>query len=285
MFLQMVRVEHQKLIRRKILWIELAIVAAAAILLPLLMYAATQSEGNSNLTVTTDGPIEEMIAWPSALQLGIGMATGSGFGGLLIIILISTLTAQEYGWRTMQLWLGQGVSRPVLLLAKFTAVLLPTLLLVITPFVAGALATAIFTKQLNGSLPLADVNWWQVTLSILRTAYTLLPYAAFTFFLAIISRSTVVAVGIGLTYNLLLESLLVQLTMMAGGTWAKIGQYLPMGLSNSLVAANRVTDSANSLIPQIEGVAPETAVIGIALYTIIFVGLALLVFRRQDLGG
>lgn len=286
MFWQMVSVEQKKLTRRKILWIELAIVAAAAVFIPLMIYLASQSDGSGNLVVTTDGPVDDMFTWPSALNLGIGLASGGGLGGLLIVILIGTLTAQEYGWRTMQLWLSNGISRPVLLLAKFAVVLLPALLFVLAPFVTGALTTAVFTQNLQGSLPFAAVDWWQAALSILRTAYTLLPYAALTFLLAVASRSTVVAVGGGLAYTLLIEGVLMQLLGLVGGTWAKIGQYLPAGLSNSLASLNRVSSQTNSgLVTQADGLSMETAVIGIALYTLLFVGLAVLAFRRQDLSG
>jgi ABC-type transport system involved in multi-copper enzyme maturation permease subunit len=288
MFWQMVRVEQKKLTSRKILWVEIAIVAALAAFIPLIIYLASQSDGgsNGNLVITTDGSIEDMIVWPSALRLGLEMASGSQLGGLLIVILVGALTAQEYGWRTMQLWLSKGISRPLLLLAKFTVVLLPALLLVLTPFVAGGLTTAVFTQQLQGNLPFAEVNWWQAALSIGRTAYTLLPYAALTFFLAIVSRSTVVAIGGGLAYTMLIEGVFGQILLLVGGSWAKVGQYMPAGLANSLSTLNRVTTGlARSLGPQLETVNPETAVIGIALYTILFVSLALFAFRRQDLGG
>jgi len=285
MFWQMVSVEQKKLTRRKILWIELAVVAAAAVFIPVVIYLASQSDGSGNVIITTDGPVDDMFTWPLALSVGIGLASGSGLGGLLIVILIGTLTAQEYGWRTMQLWLSNGISRPVLLLAKFAIVLLPALLFVLAPFVTGALTTAVFTQNLQGSLPFAQVDWWQAALSILRTAYTLLPYAALTFLLAVASRSTVVAVGGGLAYTLLIEGVLMQLLGLVGGAWARVGQYLPAGLSHSLTALNRVSASTSSLVAQTEGTNMETAVIDIALYTFLFVGLAILAFRRQDLTG
>lgn len=286
MFWQMLTVEQKKLTNRKIFWIELAAVAAVAILVPLIIYFASQSDGSGNVVVATEGPVEEMIAWPLALRLGIDIASGGGLGGLLIVVLMGTLAAQEYGWRTMQLWLSNGVSRPVLLLAKFTIILLPALLFVLAPFVAGGLITAVFTQNLQGSLPIAQVDWWQATLSVVRTAYSLLPYAALAFFLAIASRSTVVAIGVGLAYTMLIEGVLIQLLTLVGGTWAKIGQYLPGGLSSGLTSLNRVTEvSGNGLVLQAEGLSPEIAALGIALYTFLFVGLALLAFRRQDLSG
>ncbi len=283
MFWQMVSVEQKKLTSRKILWLELAIVAAAAVFIPLMIYLASQSD-SSSIVITTDGPVDEMITWPLGLNLGMGLGSSGGLGGLLIVILMGTLTAQEYGWRTMQLWLSNGVSRPVLLLAKFTAVLLPALLIVMAAFVAGGLTTAVITQTLHGTLPFAQVDWWQAALSILRTAYTLLPYAALTFLLAIASRSTVMAVGGGLAYTLLIEGVLMQLLMLVGGTWAKIAQYLPAGLGQSLTALNRVSASSE-LAAAADGLSGETAVLGIALYTCTFVGLSLLAFQRQDLGG
>lgn len=283
MFWQMASVEQRKLTHRKILWIELAVAAVTAVFIPLMIYLASQST-SSNVVITTDGPVEDMIAWPLALRLGIDLLSGGGLGGLLIVILMGTLTAQEYGWRTMQLWLSNGIARPVLMLAKFTAVLLPALLFVLAAFVTGAITTGLITQGLQGSLPFADVAWGQALLSVLRTAYTLLPYAALTFLLAVVSRSTVVAVGGGLAFTLLIEGVLMQLLSFVGGTWATIAQYLPAGLSSSLAALNRVTAVANPTAAA-DGLSAGTAALGIALYTILFVGVAVFVFQRQDLGG
>lgn len=287
MFWQMVSVEQKKLNGRKILWLELALAAAATAFIPLMLYFASQS-ADSNIVVTSDAPIEELLSWPLALRSGIDLASGSGLGGLFIVILMGTLMAQEYGWRTMQLWLSNGVSRPVLLLAKFTAVLLPALFIVLAAFSGGAVTTAFITQKVQGGLPFAEVDWWQTALSILRTSYTLLPYAALTFLLAVLSRSTVVAVGGGLAYTMLFEGALIQLLNLAGGILGDMGQHLPAGLSNRLALLNRVggvTENGLVSIRPVDGVSVETAVIGIALYTILFVGLAILAFRRQDLGG
>lgn len=286
MFWQMLAVEQKKLNHRKILWLELALAAAAAVFIPLMIYLASQST-DSNLVITADGPIEEMITWPGALSIGIDMLSGSGLGGLFIVVLVGALTAQEYGWRTMQLWLSNGISRPVLLLAKFTAVLLPALLLVLVAFAGGALVTGLITQNLLGRLPLAEVAWGQALLSIGRTAYTLLPYAALTFLLAVASRSTVVAVGGGLAYTMLIEGAARQILSFIGGFWGDVAQYLPGSLSNSLTVLNRVSSTAgSSLISAVPNeVSAETAVFGIALYTLLFVGLALVAFRRQDLAG
>lgn len=68
------------------------------------------------------------------------------------------------------------------------------------------------------------------------------------------------------------------------GKTTTIGMVL--GLSNSLAALNRVSETISTgLVTLAKGVGMETAVTSIALYTLFFVGLAIFVFRRQDLGG
>ncbi|MCB9007265.1 MAG: hypothetical protein H6656_07880 [Ardenticatenaceae bacterium] len=66
-------------------------------------------------------------------------------------------------------------------------------------------------------------------MSIGRTAFTLLPYAALTFFLAVVSRSTVVAIGGGLAYAMLIEGCWFSFFAFVGGTWLKLGNICPPG--------------------------------------------------------
>ncbi|MCI0395897.1 MAG: ABC transporter permease [Chloroflexi bacterium] len=287
MFWQMVTVEYSKITKRAILWIELALLALAVLLLHGLLYATLRLSPSEEMPPEAVAQIEETLTWPAGLAGAMSFAAGPNLGGLIIIILVGAVVAQEYGWRTIQLWLGRGVSRPLFLLAKFVALLLPALLIVLTPLLVGGLITAFFSQQMNGAIPFDQVNWGQLGFSVLRVTYTLLPYAALTFFLAIASRSTVVAVGGGLGYALLLEGILVQLLAFAGGAWARIGYYLPAGLARGLLATN------SGLVVQVEGASapaaqylePGPAALGIALYALAFLGLSILVFRRQDLGG
>jgi hypothetical protein len=146
--------------------------------------------------------------------------------------------------------------------------LVPILLFVLTPLVIGGGLTAIFTLQIDKSLPIDQINWWHLMMSVLRTAYTLLPYAAMTFMLAIVTRSTAAAIGVGLAYTLLVEGVAAQIFALLGGIMRDIVVYLPGSLAEGLLKLN---------------LAPVPSAIGIALWTIFFFGIAILVFRRQDL--
>ena len=289
MFWQMITIEQTKITRRAILWVELAILAVGVLVLNLALFAVLRAGD------TGDGQamppqlvevLEQQIVWPAGLNSALDFASGANLGGMLIIILVGAVVAQEYTWRTLQLWLSQGVSRPLFLAAKFAALLLPIGLMVLVPLLVGGLITAVFSQQITGSIPFGEVEWGQLLLTAVKVGYTLLPYASLAFFLAILSRSTIVAIGGGLAYALLLEGIVVELLAFIGGVWAEIGQYLPAGLAQGLMATGSglTVEVNNGIAPAVQRLDPLPAAIGIALYTIIFIGLSSVVFRRQDLG-
>lgn len=281
MFWQMVNIEHSKIFKRKILWIELALLVLIVIAVNGIFYAVLK-DGSAG----ADSGIEQYLTWPDSLLASLSISAGPNLGGLLIIILVGALVAQEYTWGTLQIWLSRGVPRSLFLGAKFTAILLPALLIVVTPLVVGGLVSAFFSLILLDGIPFAQVNWGQLGLDTLLYTYSLLPYAALAFFLAVASRSAVVAIGGGLAYVLLLEGIALQLIgSVLGGIWAQIGTYLPGGLAKGLLTLNsgltvEVGDGPGVVTPFLE---PGPAALGIGIYVVVLVAAAILIFRRQDL--
>jgi len=285
MFWQMSIVEHSKLFKRAVLWVELSLLALAVIVINVIIYVIAQSLGDSeNLRIEGASSIFEFLTWPGALLQGLRFSAGPNVGGMLAIILAGAMFGQEYTWRTLSLWLSRGVSRPVLLAAKLLALVLPLFLIVMTPLLVGGALTAFFSHHLTGHIAYDQVNWAQLGLGILRTVFTLLPYLSLALLLAIASRSTMVVIGVGLAYSLLVESIAGQLLGLVGGTWARIGQYLPAGLANSLMGQNAsmVTITLDDAAAATQNVTPEAAAWGIALYSLFFIGLSILIFQRQD---
>ncbi len=283
MFWQIVNTEHTKIFKRAIFWVEVAVALALVAAMYLVMFAISRPGANSSMPPEAVAEIEEILTWPSALKGLVGMAAGPSLGGIIMVILAGAVMAQEYTWNTLQLWLSRGVSRSLFLSAKFVALLLPMLILVLAVLVVGGVLTALFTLQIDGTLPLGEIAWPDLLLQGGKVAYTLLPYAALAFFLAVLSRSTIVAVGGGLAYVLAGEGIVVQLLALAGGAWAQIGRYIPSGLAQAVQESNAglVIGDADSL-DALQVLEPGQAAIGIALYTLLFVGLAILIFRRQD---
>jgi ABC-type transport system involved in multi-copper enzyme maturation permease subunit len=288
MFMNTLYIENKKMFKRRMLWIELGLLAALIIFLYVIIYATMQT--NSEMAAGTEArqAVQDIILWPGAILNALSFGGGNSLGGLLVIVLIGAATAQEYTWRTMHLWLSRGIPRPVLMGAKIVALLLPIFLFVVTPLIIGGGLTAIFTLQIDKSLPFDQINWWQLALSVLRTAYTLLPYATMTFMLAIVTRSTAAAIGIGLAYSLLVESIASTVFPLLGGVFAKIVVYLPGSLAEGVLKLNETARFGQMVVAgdgmsTVKYLTPVPAAIGIAVWTILFVGLAVWSFQRQDM--
>ena len=283
MFWHLLSTENTKIFRRRLLWVVLALIAILVLVIEIVLHAAIEN-GLSGTAMPAEDRLNalQMITWPGALVNVLTLIGGNALGGLFFVILVSAVTSQEYNWRTLHLWLSRGVPRPMLRFAKFAALITPALLIVLTALVAGGVITAFFSFNINNSLYLDQVNFSQLVFSVLRTAYTLLPYGAVTYFLAVISRSTVVAISGGLAYVLLLEDILIQVLGLLGEPLQRMIQYMPSTLANSLLALNQAAIGAGDSSTAGFGI-PLIATLGIAAWILLFLGLSLWIFQRQNL--
>lgn len=282
-----IRMEMTKVFRRRMTWVLVGILALLVAGVYLLIYAAAQKTLSD--PAASAGTVEEvrgMLCWPEALSGLLSFTGGAGLGGLMLIVLAGAMTAQEYSWRTSHLWLSRGLPRPAFLLAKYATLCITALLVVLTALLVASPLTAWFTLQLTGTIGVADLNLAEMGLSVLRTGYTILPYAGLTFLVAILTRSTAAAVAAGMVYSLVVEVVLVQLLGLAGGIWADIARYTPASLAGALMQTNqRLIDIDLGAGLNTELAGPWVAVGGITLYVVAFLGLSLWAFRRQDLTG
>lgn len=276
-FPRMLRLEVAKLFGRPLFSVGLVALAVVMALFYLLFFLF-----RSNIPASGT----RFLYWPDSLIYGLGYASGyaswTSYGTYLLIVLVGVGTAQEYSWRTLQLWLGHGIGRRTVLTAKFAVSLLPAVVIVVACLVVVGAVSAVFSLADHGTVGVGKVHADALLLGALRTLYSMLPYAALTFLLAVVTRSTVLAVAGGIGFVAVLETALLQTLPHLGGTLDRVVQFLPGGLSSALNAQNAA----------IAGVAPITtgdqpsalvAAIGIGIYTVILCGLALLVFERQDL--
>jgi ABC-type transport system involved in multi-copper enzyme maturation permease subunit len=278
MFASMLKVEQMKLYRRPLVWIELALVAV------IIAFSFLAFFGAHMTGLLQDESLTAMMTWPQALPFSLQFVTGQTFGALLVTLLVSLVVAQEYAWGTYALWLRQGISRSTVLGAKFLAMLGPVILIVLTALLIGGVMSAIITVALQGSLDFAQVDWVQVVLSVVRTAWSLLPYVAMACLVAVATRSTAWSLGAAIGYALLVEGILTQVSMVIGGVPAKIAMWLPGSMAlavvdiNGSIAATSMSVAATG--PQY--LPPTVAAVGIGAYTLILLGLAFRTFVRQD---
>jgi ABC-type transport system involved in multi-copper enzyme maturation permease subunit len=277
MFLKLLAIEHKKNFRRWTLRIEvtlLCILLSFVYLMAVIRYAHSVSDQNPRW-------IEEekaLITWP--YFLGFSTSLNSTFGFVLVIILVGGLAAQEYSSRTISLQVGHGAPRLLFLPAKFVGFLLPIFVLVLSPVVYGAAISFIPTVALNNGVDFFQADFRHLAEAVIGITYSLLPCAAFTFLLAVLTRSAAAAIGIGMGYFLAAENLLFVILWSSQGTYAEIAKFLPGQLSGNLTTI--IEGGTNSLM----GSSPpslEATIIGIAAYTVVFFLIALVIFRRQDL--
>lgn len=205
MFANLVLFEHRKTFGRRIVWI-LAGAAAVFVMAMLTLGFVTRYLAASR---GLDGSGVPDMRWPNGMLqvLNQFLAPGLG-GGILVIVLTAILWAEEYRWRTLQLWLSRGISRTSLIGAQFLALLLPVALILVVGTAAGAGTSLLFTVLTSGNANLVQVSVSQIVLSIVRLWAAALPVAALTLLFGVLTRSTAGALGAALGYLMLGEEML-----------------------------------------------------------------------------
>src|SRR5438552_599355 len=188
--------------------------------------------------------------------------------------------ASEYGWLTVQTILIQKPSRTAVLLGKLAMLAIVTLLISVVTLAATAL-TSYLLVTIDGT----SSNWPSTTVLLKGFGALWLAFAvwtAFGMFLGVAFRSTAAAIGGGLTYLFVGEALLGQLLRNTEGV-KEVLRFLP-GVNAGAVNASfhltfRSPDTATQLVDATRGT------ITLLAYLVAFTVLALLIFRRRDVGG
>jgi ABC-type transport system involved in multi-copper enzyme maturation permease subunit len=281
MFSQMYLVEQKKLFKGKLFWGALALLLAIGMSVFFFMYTTRNSTA---LSVEDQVEVTAAVIWPQSLYGGLLMM--AQLGAPLLLAVVGAAVAQEYGWRTMSLWVSHGVPRSVVLLARFAALVLTVMIFTAVLFTAIALMSVFFTWRITGGFDPSVVNFGEVLLGILRTTYVLLPYVALTFLAGVLTRSMVGAIGSGVVFMIIVEPVTIEIMSALGGIFHQIRMFLPDFVATSVfnlneaIAVSPFAEAAEDA-PQLLAAGPAAALI--ALYTVLLMGLALWIFRRQDL--
>ncbi len=207
------------------------------------------------------------------------LSSTSTIGAAIMIILGGLSTASEYGWLTVQTILIQKPSRTAVLSGKLVNLAIITLLIAVV-----ALASAALTSYLLVTIDGSSSSWPSATTLLKGFGVLWLQLAvwtAFGMFLGVAFRSTAAAIGGGLTYLFVGEALIGQLLRDTTGV-KEILRFLP-GVNASAVNASfgltfRNPNTTSQLVDATRGT------ITLLVYLVLFAVLALLIFRRRDVG-
>ncbi len=285
-FVRLLSVERRKLFGRALPWAEVLIFALLVGILHIAIIAALQQGNAREMPPQVADEIRRMLYWPQGLKNALTFANGGEIGGLFVIVLVGAFMAQEYTWHSVHLWLSRGVSRTAYLLAKAAIAILFLGAFVLVAVLVGGGVTAVFTYAELGTLPLQEVDALGLVGDMVVVGYTLVPYAALAFLLAVASRSTMVTIGVGLGYTLLIENMVAEILSLFSPEVASVTRYLPTMLTKSLTqhitAGSEVTVGIQGA-STVSLLQPETAAVLLAVYTVLLLGASVWLFRRQDM--
>ncbi|HEX9609986.1 MAG TPA: ABC transporter permease subunit [Candidatus Limnocylindria bacterium] len=201
----------------------------------------------------------------------------ASLGGALALVLGAMHSAREYGWRTISTILTQGPTRLAVLAAKAAALAVVVVVMVLVTFAMGAIGTSV-VAGLQGK-PIAFPAVGEIASGVVVGCLIVGAWAAVGFALGFLLRSTGLAIGLGLVYALVIESVIQGL--------ATINETIE-AISRGLLGANG-TALASSFGPDavadqfgVVGIDPPVAAAVLAGYIVVALAAAALVFARRD---
>jgi ABC-2 type transport system permease protein len=205
------------------------------------------------------------------------------FGGVFALMLGVLAAGSDYGWDTLKTVLVQRPSRMRVFGAKLGALAAGLVPFVVVIFVGGALASVLIAGAEG-----ATVDWpsaWELVRGIAAGWFVLATWAALGVALAVASRGTALAIGLGIVYALVIEGLLS--TLASSVAWLEgFVEYFLRANAYSLVTAIGVPTA--SLQDNGPGsffgpfVGAGQAVLVMSVYVACFVGLSAVLICRRD---
>jgi ABC-2 type transport system permease protein len=225
-------------------------------------------------------PLAELL--PESL-VGTLMAGFPFFGGVLALMLGVLTVGSEYGWGTLKTLFTQGPGRLRVFGAKLIAVAAVLLVFVLVVYLLGAVASGAIAANEG-----ADVTWPSASLLVRGIAGGWLIFAvwgALGIFLAVVTRGTALATGIGILYAFVVEGLLSALAREVSLLDGLV-EFFVRANGYSLVAVLGVSaeDISDSGPGSFSGpfVAGGQALLVLAVYLAAFVLAAGWLLRRRD---
>lgn len=269
-----IRAEWLKLWRRPATWVLgvsfcSAILSVGYILVWLSAFIVEQTPPSGDLPNPAQLAEEIRAELVPAQFLGASLGLFGSLGGAIAIILGALALGSEYGWGTLKTIFTQGPGRLAILGGKVIA--LAGVLLV---FTAGALVAGLVGSLLIAAIegaPLALPNPARILAALGAGWLILATRAALGLALAALLRGTSLAVGLGLVYVLIIESVLGGITIFVDTLQALERVFIGTN-SNALATAF----IASGRIPAIQ------AALVLVLYTAVFIAITGALLQRRD---
>ena len=270
-------VELQKMARRPAAWVVglilLVLVALFGYLLSYIFIAGVEGDPPPEAEQFLAQLYPENVLF-NVLQLFVN------FGVALTLVLGALSVGSEYGWETFKLVLTQKPGRLPYFLGKLLSLAVVVAIFTLLSFVLGAGCSSVVA-----TLQEEAVEWpsFVNVLKALGAGWLILAtFAAMGLFFATLFRGSALAIGLGLVYLLVLESLFAGLAPQSE-TLESISRALPAKNAFDLSTAFGEEQVAGGVsFPGVETVEPLQAALVLGAYLVAFVALSMLLFRNRD---
>lgn len=212
------------------------------------------------------------------------MAAGFPFyGGAFVLILGVLSVGSDYNWDTLKTLLTQRPGRMALFSAKLLALAVAIVPFVLSIFAAGALASGVIAWREG-----ATANWpsvLELAQGLLASWFILAVWTAFGVMLAVLSRGTSLAIGVGILYAVAIEGLLSALASQVSFLDPLVEFFLRANAYSLVQTFGGITDRDGPGAFRGPFVSTEQALIVLTIYLIAFLGISALTLRRRDVSG
>ncbi len=206
-------------------------------------------------------------------EMGLGILVQIGM--LVCVLVAAGSIATEFGWGTIRTVLPRARSREAFLAAKVAAIGIYLAVVVAVGSLTALLASTLVTALGNLDSDLGENFVGDLAVSVVRTGWSMAPYTALAFLVALWFRST--AAGVTLTFAVFFGEVIL-------GPLFEAGEPLHWVPENLLIFHNvEGLFEQNSLHPDPDAANPWAAALLLAGYTASFVWLAFWRFRARDI--
>lgn len=292
---RLIGAELFKLRKRNMSWILLSVLVGMTVLLHLLLFAISRLT-IPGATPREMGTLQTLLGLRLAIPFELFILTT--FGAVLAVVLTASTVGNEYNWRTIRIALISSESRLRFLSAKVISSLILILIGMLAGLVTGLIMSLITTAVGGNPFDFSFITGsylWTQFLQFWRTFFMILPFTMLGFLFAVIGRSAMpgIAIGVGVLF---LEPLITTFMRLAGGWISNVPDYLFSANVNAINALNSLPGrflggagggpaggGFNGSASQISSVGHAFLILSI--YIVVFVASGFYLFHKRDVTG
>lgn len=231
------------------------------------------------LPYLTNEGIEAML--PN--QFVATMISGFPFYGGAIALMLGVLSVgSDFGWGTFKTLFTQRPGRGEVFAAKMGALAVMLVPFVVLIFGIGAVASTVVAWREGVAIDWPDV--WTVVQAMLAGWLILAVWAAVGVLLAVVTRGTSLAIGIGIMYTLVIEGLISAFANRISWMEPLIDGFLRANAYSLVRPLGGAGDEAGEGPGVFTGpfVSGTQALVVLVVYLIVFMGVSVWLLRRRD---